>query len=62
MSSKKEWIMEDGTATLIPKSEGEGRMIYAYQGPITGFGLGKISAEDLKKINAKRNGNGVYLE
>jgi hypothetical protein len=49
------WVAPDGSQLIVPKDDGQGLMITAFQ-----FGL-EISDEDLKRINESRRGK-HYLD
>ena len=48
--TKSAWVAPDGQRVLVPKDDGQGLMISAFQSREFGFGL-EISEEDLKKVN-----------
>jgi hypothetical protein len=58
--TKSAWLAPDGQRVLVPKDDGQGLMIYAFQSRQFCFGL-EISEEDLKKVNKARAGQ-KYLD
>ncbi len=52
---KYAWVAPDGTVTIIPKDDGQGLMISAFQSHEFGFGM-NITDEELHKINETRRG------
>ena len=52
---KSAWVAPDGTTVLVPKDDGQGLMISAFQSREFGFGM-EICEEDLRKINERRRG------
>ncbi len=48
--AKSAWVAPDGQRVLVPKDDGQGHMISAFQSREFGFGL-DICEEDLKKVN-----------
>jgi hypothetical protein len=58
--TKSAWVAPDGQRVLVPKDDGQGLMISAFQSREFGFGL-EISEEDLKKVNEARVGQ-KYLD
>ena len=48
--TKSAWVAPDGTTLLVPKDDGQGLMILAFQSREFGFGM-EICEEDLQKIN-----------
>jgi hypothetical protein len=53
--TKSAWVAPDGTKVLVPKDEGQGLMISAFQSREYGFGL-TMTNEDLQKVNHARRG------
>ena len=53
--TKSAWVAPDGTTVLVPKDDGQGLMIPAYQSRDFGFGM-EICEEDLRKRNGQRRG------
>jgi hypothetical protein len=53
--TKSAWVAPDGTTVLVPKDDGQGLMISAFQSREFGFGM-EICEEDLRKINERRRG------
>ena len=53
--TKSAWVAPDGTVTIIPKDDGQGLMISAFQSREFGFGM-NITDEELQKINETRRG------
>ena len=58
--SSKMWMGPNNESPLLPKSEGEGHMISAFQSCDFGFGL-QISDDKLCLINAKHQNDG-YID
>jgi hypothetical protein len=58
--TNKSWAAPDGERVLVPKDDGQGLMIYAFQSREFGFGL-EICDEDLKKLNEWKRGQ-HYLD
>ena len=58
--TNKSWVAPDGEIVLVPKDDGQGLMISAFQSREFGFGL-KISDEDLNRVNEWRRGQ-HYLD
>ena len=58
--TKSAWVAPDGQRVLVPKDDGQGLMISAFQSREFGFCL-EISEEDLKKVNKARVGQ-KYLD
>ena len=54
--SSMTWEMHDGTKVLLPKSEGEGLMVSAFQSRAFGFGLPYLDEEELEMVNEHRRG------
>jgi hypothetical protein len=55
MFTPKAWTAPEGQEVMIPKDEGLGVMISAFVSCELGFGY-NISADDLVKVNEKRQG------
>ena len=53
--TKKAWVGPNGEKMLIPKDDGQGIMISAFQSHEFGFGL-TLTKEQLDEINRKCNG------
>ena len=53
--SGKQWVGPDGHRALLPKTDGMGLMLSAFQSRETGFGM-KLSALQLDEINESRRG------
>jgi hypothetical protein len=53
--AKFSWVALDGTVAIIPKDDGQGLMISAFQSHEFGFGM-DITDEELPKINETRRG------
>ena len=53
--TKKSWTAPDGETVLVPKDEGQGLMISAFQSREFGLGI-NLSNEDLSKVNEVRKG------
>ena len=53
---KRQWVGPDGQRPLIPKDEGQGVMISAFQSREFGFGFRALTDEELKRVNASRKG------
>jgi hypothetical protein len=51
--TKSAWVAPDGTMALVPRDDGEGVMISAFQSREFGFEM-QICKKELKKINEKR--------
>ena len=56
--TKSAWVALDGTVTIIPKDDGQGLMISAFQSREFGFGM-NITDEELQKINETRRGKNM---
>jgi hypothetical protein len=56
--TKSAWVAPDGTVTIIPKDDGQGLMISAFQSREFGFGM-NITDEELQKINETRRGKNM---
>ena len=57
----KQWVGKAGEMAFIPKSNGAGVMISAFQGKEFGFGM-KVTKDQLIKINEKRRRDGEYFD
>jgi hypothetical protein len=55
MVPPKHWVGGDGEQPLLPKTDGEGIMISAFQSRLLGFGK-TLTCEELEKINKNRVG------
>jgi hypothetical protein len=53
--SKKYWVAPDGQRVLVPKDEGQGVMVSAFQSREFGFGL-ELTPEQLNVVNQARRG------
>jgi hypothetical protein len=51
--TKKTWIGPDGERNMVPKDDGLGVMVSAFQSREFGFGV-VVSEEQLKEVNEKR--------
>ncbi|KAG7339773.1 hypothetical protein IV203_025453 [Nitzschia inconspicua] len=49
----KKWVGSNGERPLLPKSEGDGVMLSAFQSRLTGFGR-EMSTDELQKVNEQR--------
>ncbi|KAG7339826.1 hypothetical protein IV203_028287 [Nitzschia inconspicua] len=49
----KNWVVSNGERPLLPKSEGDGVMLSAFQSRLTGFGR-EMSTDELQKVNEQR--------
>ncbi|KAG7350939.1 hypothetical protein IV203_029977 [Nitzschia inconspicua] len=49
----KNWVGSNGERPLLPKSEGDGVMLSAFQSRLTGFGR-EMSTDELQKVNEER--------
>lgn len=58
---RRQWHLPDGSKKLLPKSEGEGRMISAFNSRDYGFAV-ELTDELLQKINQKRRGTRYICE
>lgn len=58
--TNKSWVADNKARPIIPKDEGAGLMISAFQGREFGFGC-PMSEEDFKRVNDKRKGES-YLD
>ena len=58
--TNKSWVADNKARPIIPKDEGAGLMISAFQGREFGFGR-PMSEEDFKRVNDKRKGES-YLD
>jgi hypothetical protein len=58
--SNKNWVGPKGERPLLPKNDGDGKMLSAFQSRLTGFGR-EMSEEDLNRVNEKRQGC-TYLD
>ncbi len=58
--TKSAWVAPDGQRVLVPKDDGQGLMISAFQSREFGFCL-EISEEDLKKVNKARVGQSIWM-
>ena len=57
----KQWVGKNGERAFLPKSDGAGVMISAFQSREFGWGL-KLTPEQLREINEKRKTDGVYFD
>ncbi|KAI2503952.1 hypothetical protein MHU86_10518 [Fragilaria crotonensis] len=58
----RQWVGHEGQRALLPKTEGMGLMLSAFQSPETGFGL-KLSRIQISEINeTRRNKNYVNAD
>ena len=48
--SNRNWVGSKGERALLPKSDGDGKMVSAFQSRLTGFGR-QMSEEELKQVN-----------
>ena len=53
--SKKSWVGPNGETNIVPKDDGLGIVISAFQSREFGFGQ-EVTDEQLKKVNEKREG------
>jgi hypothetical protein len=49
-TTKSTWVASDGSTALVPKDDGQGLMILAFQSREFGLGM-EICEEKLRKIN-----------
>ena len=54
--SLKSWIGPNGKSVVMPKDDGMGIMISAFQSQEFGFGLKNLSEEQLKTVNQSQEG------
>lgn len=52
----KIWYGSDGQLALLPKDEGMGVMILAFQSREVGFGFRKLTSDELAQVNRNRSG------
>jgi hypothetical protein len=55
LSLKKNWVSPCGTWVLVPKDEGQGVIVFAFQSREFGFGF-IMSPEQLQQVNDMRRG------
>jgi hypothetical protein len=53
--TKSAWVAPDGSTVLVPKDDGQGRMISAFQSREFGFGM-VMTDEQLNEVNETRKG------
>ena len=58
--TSKSWTSDTGKRTILPKDEGAGVMISAFQCREYGFGF-ELSAEEIEKVNRKQRGE-LYVD
>ena len=58
--TNKGWVSDEGVREILPKDEGLGVMISAFQSREFGFGM-ELTSEELQKVNEKRE-NEKYID
>jgi hypothetical protein len=59
--TKKSWCGPNGETVLVPKNEGQGLMISAFQSREFGFGF-QINKEQLAEVNIVRRGKNIKIK
>ena len=59
--TKRTWVSDKGTSGLLPKDDGIGIMVSAFQSPEVGFAHRDFTVDELRKINDHRRGK-QYLD
>eukprot|EP00956_Cyclotella_meneghiniana_P017698 scaffold29054_cov36-Cyclotella_meneghiniana.AAC.1 len=54
-----QWVSPDGERPILPKNNGMGKMVSAFQSRETGWGSG-ITADQLKEVNRRREGQHYF--
>ena len=60
--TSKSWAAPDGTTALVPKDDGQGVMVSAFQSREFGFGFRKLTTTEVEKINAEKRHNCEYID